>query len=392
MKVAALCLLLVFVLLSACSPQAAPSAAPKITEPAPSSPVPVSASPVRAAWEVEWEKLLANARQEGSLVVHATSSAQLRQSFMEPVREKFGLRLEFMVGRGGEVGPKLVSERRAGLYLSDIYIGGSTTALDTLKPAGALASMDDVIILPEVLDSKAWYLGGIRFTDRDHKVLPFAAGPSPSMAINTNMVKPEEIKSYRNLLEPRWKGKIILNDPTLPGIGLKWFGVVGAGVEGKAIMGLDFMRELAKQEPRVLRDQRQQIEWLAQGKYPIVLAPLSGAVAEFIQAGATIQVHVPEEGSYLSSATGNVALIDRAAHPNAARVFINWLLTKEGQTLFSKGEQIQSGRLDVPTDFLPSAKMRDPKGKYIWAEVEDFLSKQPDQAKVAKEIFGHLMK
>ena len=100
---------------------------------------------------------------------------------------------------------------------------------------------------------------------------------------------------------------------------------------------------------------------------------------------------IPKEGTYLSGSTGDVGIINRAPHPNAARLFANWLLTKEGQTLWSKAELVQSARLDVPTDFLPVEKIRDPKVKYLWADSEEFLLQQPEQGKIAREIFGRLV-
>lgn len=347
-----------------------------------------SAKPAAAElWQDEWNRTLKAARAEGRVLIISTGGSQLRTTLGQAFQDKYGVSVEVITARGAEVSARLAAERKAGIYLMDIYTGGSTTMLTDLKSIGALDSAKKVLLLPEVLDGKSWFWGELTFTDKDATILAFATAPSPPIAANSNLVKTGDIVSYIDLLQPKWKGKIIMNDPTRAGIGLKWFGVVS-----QYIMDMDFMRKLAEQEPLITSDQRLQVEWVASGKYPIAIAPLSGAFGEFKEAGAPIEIIVPKEGTYLTAATGNVGLINRAPHPNAARVFINWLLTKEGQTLWSKAELTQSTRIDVSTDFLPAEKIRDPKVKYLWSEKEDFLLQQPDQAKTAREIFGRLMK
>ena len=88
-----------------------------------------------------------------------------------------------------------------------------------------------------------------------------------------------------------------------------------------------------------------------------------------------------------------MSLIDGAPHPNASRVFINWLLSKEGQVLFSQASLVQSAREDIPTDFLDPVKMRAPGVKYVWAETEELLLKLGnEQRPIFKEIFSPLIK
>lgn len=379
-------MILIFSLLSCASqtPRAPAPVAPASPESAPTA---LRQAQDPASWQVEWDRTLKSARSEGKILILNTGGAQMRTMVGQAFQDKFGVKVEFITARGAEISNRIASERKAGIYLPDVYTGGSTTMLIDLKPTGALSSLKNAAILPEVLDGKSWFSGELTFTDRDATVLSFAAAPSPTMAVNSNLVKSGDIVSYLDILQPKYKGKIIMNDPTRAGIGLKWFGIVS-----QYIMNIDFMKKLAEQEPLITPDQRLQIEWVANGKYPLVIAPLSGGFAEFKDAGAPIEILVPKEGTYLSSATGNVGLMDRAPHYNAARLFINWLLTKEGQTLWSKAELSQSARLDVIPDFLPPEKLRDAKTKYVWAEREDFLLQQPEQAKQAREIFGRLMR
>ncbi len=115
---------------SACAPAVAPTALP--------SPTPQD-QPARQKWETDWEKTLAEAKQEGTVIIYTTASSSTRQALADEIRKKFGLDLEFVSGRGNEVVEKISAERRAGLYLADLYIGGATTPTTSFKPMGYLA-------------------------------------------------------------------------------------------------------------------------------------------------------------------------------------------------------------------------------------------------------------
>lgn len=102
---------------------------------------------------------------------------------------------------------------------------------------------------------------------------------------------------------------------------------------------------------------------------------------------------IPSEGTAMASGSGAIALLKRAPHPNAAKVFINWLLSKEGQTIWSRASLQPSARRDIPTDHIDDTiRIPDPKKLPYYTDNEEYLSKQPEQIKLAKEIFGHLIK
>lgn len=380
-------ILLILALLVACAPReapapaAAPAQAPAVAE---KTKAPVAS---RAAWEDAWEQVSNGAKKEGRVVVYSTAGAEVRTAVIKAFKEKYGLDAEFIQGKGADVAEKLIFERRAGLYTADVYIGGTTTQITQLKPAGVLDPLEAALILPEVTDPKVWWGGNLLWVDPARLSLAFNAYPLPAYAINTETVKADELKAYKDLLNPKWKGKISLNDPTVAGISEKGMAFV------VQVMGQGYIRELAKQEPVIIRDQRLQVEWLARNKYPIALFCKSDPIAEFRRAGSPIKELLPQEGQALTSGSGNVSLTNRAAHPNAARVFINWLLSKEGQVLFSQASLVQSAREDIPTDYLDPVKLRQPGAKYFWAETEDNLLKLGgEDRKLFKDIFGPLIK
>lgn len=367
----------------ACAPGVKPVAPP------PDNALPAKVEPGQAKekWEVDWDKALKEGQKEGKVVIYSTGGGELRP-LGTAFQKKYGIAVEATVFRGPDVPPRLGAERKAGLYLVDLYVGGSGTATVDLKGMGVLAPIEPLLILPEVLDPKVWYSGNLIFLDKEKLVLKGLAYVSVPLAININLVKPDEIKSYKDLLNPKWKGKIVMNDPTIRGTGGKTAATVGL-----YLMGWDYMQDLAKQEPVIVRDQRQQIEWVAQGKYPIAFAPLTTPLADFMKAGAPIAEVVPAEGSHYTGGVGNIALFDKAPHPSATKIFVNWYLSKEGQGMMSQETLNPSARLDVSTQGMDDARILKPGVKYVDSDSVDFLDQYtPLLSGKLPEIFGPLMK
>lgn len=388
MRRALLVLLVMFTVLlpAACAQQATttPTSPPASITSKPA----VSATPEKPAWQQEWEKLLSSARQEGKVVVLTGVGPEVRDALTEAFKKATGVNVEFVTGRAAEQVQKLSTERRAGLYLSDLFIGGATTPVNQLKPAGFIDPLEPLLILPEVTDPKFWRDQKMTYIDKDKTLLAFTSKVQATCIImNTDLVKAGEVKGYRDLLNPKWKGQIAIYDPVVAGIGLRWFGITST-----RIMDLEYMRQLVKLEPVIVRDARQHVEWIAKAKYPLGVAAEPPIVYEFQKAGAPVKGILPVEGLWVASGWGNVAVINKAAHPAATRVFLNWLLTKEGQTIYSKASGDPSNRSDVPTDHIDALYIPQKGQNYILSEEEAILLAQPEASKVAKEIFADLLK
>jgi len=249
----------------------------------------------------------------------------------------------------------------------DIHIGGTTTMLTTLRPTGALDPIRPALILPEVLDSTKWLKGRLDFSDekRLHNLV-FTSAVKIPIAINPKLVKPEEIRSFRDLLNPKWAGKMAMRDPTGPGPGLAtvthWYAHKGLGKE--------FIHDLfVKQKLILSRNDRQLLEWVTRGRYAIVISPSELATKELEAKGVHVELMGADqfkEGSYLTAAFGSVGLINRAPHPNAAKVYINWLLSRDAQTAWSQASGYPSRRLDVPRDKVNPLSV--PKQGHVYQE------------------------
>lgn len=345
-------------------------------------------TPTQAAREPrqsEWDEVLVKAKKEGRVVLYTFVGPQVRTAISKAFTAKYGIELDLVAASPAELVERILREKRTGLMLADLYGAGATSHLLNVKPSGVFASMDSALILPEVKDLNAWYGGAFPWVDPEHQIAIYMLHPHLVWVVNTSVIGPQdEPKSYQDMLNPRWKGKIVISDPTVPGSGLLWFNTE------LQRLGRDFFVELARLEPLITRDTRLQVEWAAKGSYSLAIAPLPEVVSDFISAGAPLKAYSPPEGQMLTAGTGALSLMTDAPHPNAAKVYINWILSKEGGTVFSRAIWGQSARVDVPSDHLPSWRVRAANVKYFNQETVQNISKTPDTIRAAREIFGSL--
>lgn len=381
-------------LLVACAPQATPAAAPPkplVAAPAPSVTAPTSNLPAKAAWQTEIEKTIEAARQEGKVVVYGTAGSTIRPVF-DAFRKQYGVSVESIATKSGsEVAARLVRERRAGLYLADIYQGAAGTGIIMLKPAGVLDRLDKAFILPEITDpvliKKTWWQGELTWSDDDHTLLLFLMAPHAWAMVNTDLVKPDEVHSWRDLLDPKWKDKIVMFDPAITGSAATLFRAT------LDLVGEDFWRDFVKQMPVMTTDARLQHEWVARGKMAIGIAATPDMVTFFREAGAPVAIRLPKEGINGTAGSGGISLIKDAPRPNAARLFINWMLSKEGQTVYSRAYGSHSTREDVGTEWLDKAKIRSADVNIIVnADKEDIILKTEARMQIAAKIFAPVLK
>lgn len=351
----------------------------------------IEQSPVKEAWEAKWEQVLREAKKEGKVVMYTSTGGPVTKAWVDNFTKKHGLSLEIVSGRGGELSSKILTERRNGLYLVDVMVTGSSTFLQRLKPAGAFEPIEQALLLPEVKDPEVWWEKRLPFLDNDRRlIITYNTNISGDyLLINMDFMQKGEVDSYFDLLNPKFKGKIVIQDPTTSGKGLKWF----SSVLHFGWMDLSFMKDLVKQAPVLTRDERQQVEWVARGKHLIGVATAPEPILEFQKAGVPLVEMNPREHkpTLTSTGSGNVALINRAPHPHAAGIFINWLLSHEGQTIYSLASENQSARLDVPTEHLPKKKIRDTAIKYVRTDTEEYTRLEEDYKKLAEKIFASVL-
>lgn len=341
----------------------------------------IGALPVAAA-EQSLDELVAAAKKEGTLVIKGAPGKVYGDVFTEGFKKKYpDIKVSYTGLNGFESIPKITREREAGIYAWDVYLGGTPSTLNTLKPAGAFAPLQPALVLPEVLDDKAW-LGGFEagWEDNDKKfTYAFDFTVSAPAYVNWDFVKAEDFKSYKDLLKPAFADKVVWDDPRVGGPGLN------TGALFITNFGEDFLAQLTgTQKIAYTTNGRDIAEWVVRGRYPIGLSAGSQYLEQFWNQGLGKNVK-----PYMGDITkmnggpgfGCVALMDRAPHPNVAKLYLNWLLSKEGQMGYVKSGR-NSRRLDVPPSDPELAGK--PGVKYMDTQTEDSIPLRKKVSDISK--------
>ena len=326
---------------------------------------PTEGAEVKPEWRVRWDAILEAAEKEGHVAIYGSEDYE---RVFQGFQKKFpDIKATFVLGPGGQIGQRIMSERRAGRYLADLYVGGSGTAHDVLHKANVFDPIRPALILPEVVDTSRWWRQKHYYVDQQGEyILAFNGEVQAYFGYNTRLVNPKEFRSYWDFVNPRWRGKIVAIDPSSGG------GVTGVlrFLYHTPGLGPQFLRRfLGEMDLTATRDLRQITDWLASGKFAIsALAGRRIGLDEAKRQGLPVDWFHPgsfKEGAPLSTSNGNAGLISGSPHPNAAKAALNWLLSREGQIAY---QTIVVGsdslRIDIPKNSVPAYKRRLEKAQY----------------------------
>lgn len=344
-------------------------------------------------WEEEWAKTLAAAKKEGKVAIFLYQRGNIEAAVKAFEKKYPDIKVTAVGTPAAETGPRLMAERRAGKYLWDICICGPTTPYAVLYPAKALEPIQPVLILPEVVDQSRWWSGKHHYMDPEGRYIFVFIGTveMPNAYYNKTLVDPKEFKSYWDLVNPKWRGKILALDPRQPGRQR-----VGARILYHiAELGPKFLTRLfAEMDVTLSRDDRQAMDWLAVGKFALCL--FCGRIEEARRQGLPVEEFATsqwtERPAIYSGSNGTIALMNQGPHPNAARLFLNWLLSREGQMTFqgimnAPDIPMESMREDIPKDPVPLQNRRVAGVRYIVMDTPE----RSDQRPVSK-LLGEILK
>ena len=338
-------------------------------------------------WKEQWQRVLDDAKQEGQLTIYGGQEITHPEILAAFNKEFPFIKITSVAGRAADMMTRIVSERRADKYLVDLTASGPNgprmlylnKMLDPIAPT---------LILPEVTDPSGWYGGKHWYADPENRYLFMFEGTivTTGLSYNTKAMKAEEIKSYWDLLDPKWKGRLLGQDPR------------GAALLTPVLIlyhrpgvGPDFLRRFySEMDITLFRDRRQGTNWLATGKFP--LCHLCRDIDKAAKQGLPVDEIAPDklkEGGTIGGGGSSVlALVNRAPHPSAAKVFINWYLSKDGQSVWQKVMNVKeveasdSMRIDIPKDDVLSDGKRVAGREY---QVIGYLDPEPVR-KLLKEI------
>jgi iron(III) transport system substrate-binding protein len=311
-----------------------------------------------------WDKVVAAAKSEGRVtfysgLVGSPSTAAVAGAFEKAT----GIKTEYLDLRISEIRERMRAEQIAGRIIGDVLTTSFnvTTSIEnnegSLQPLRAFPNRarSDVAI-----DNPAG-------TQAPVYILKYG------ILINTKLVAPaDEPKSWTDLLDPKWSGKILADDPRALGGGFNAF------VAQHDKFGVDFLKKLADQKLVFTRDLREAERRVARGEYPIYIPFLFNDFSSL--KGLPVKAIVPSEGvAYVQFVA---SMVKNTTHPNAALIFINFLLSDEAQLIFAReglGPVVNAVDAKVPDDLRPLVAAK-PMGTSDWRREQKLLQ-------LAKEIF-----
>ncbi len=308
-----------------------------------------------------WDETLAAAKKEGKLVVVLGGGASRRyRPIFKHFEDKFGIETIVSTGSGRKQADRLLAERGARRFKVDLMMAGGTTGNTRLLPNDVLDTITPELFLPEVVDKSKWYKGRHYYSDpKERYIFAFSATADLTpiaMRFNTDKLPIKEAKridSVWTLLDKkRFAGRIVALPPTLAGAGGTYF-----TAQVHPDLGVEYLRRFFDPELNVdfIRSYRQVADGVARGKYTFGIFIGSGGqdidrlgdlglpVANF---GEIVSKPLKERPTLQGTASSNnIMVVNRRPNPNAARLFVNWFLSREGQTIM----HTKSGRSPAPT-------------------------------------------
>lgn len=337
---------------------------------------PGAADGARPALPPGWDDLVEGAKREGEINIYsAIVGTEGRAALLDAFEKVYpSINVQLVSLPNVQLIARVAAERAAGRHIADVLVGPGQTAIPAFKSDGALAAISPALMLPEVLDRSLWLNGRHWWLDaaEPYTAIGFQGQLQPVISHNTQLVDSREFTSYWDLLNPKWKGKIVARD------------VRQAGPGGPQViyqyrhpeLGRTFVERFwSEMDVTISVDARQMIDWLAQGQYVVGFAVNSRELREAARQGLPVGLIPPtqlKEGADLSHAGGTMNLMAQAPHPNAAKLYVNWLLSREGQIDWQQHTMGPSLRVDIPKDNLDAALLPKADVNYTSSSTEDF--------------------
>lgn len=337
----------------------------------------VVATPASADWPAERTKLIAAAEQEGSLVVFALPNTVMREFVVRQWNAAFPkIALQANVIGQPQFIARIRTERSAGKYLWDVAFSGHPAGY-VLAKQGALDPILPELIDPEVNDPKVWGGWDQALVDEAEKYVFSMSAYLSSGSYDALHVPPEEAERIgpKIMLRPEYKGKIAWENPLVPGAGKT------QGFFIHRALGDEGLRKLILNQKVVITSQQHDVvEAMAHGTAWFGIGPPVKMLAEpYVKAGVKLDIRSfgrdPDQ-AVLTHGGQTLYLFNKRPHPNATRLFVNWILTKDMQTRIAQATTQGSRRLDVPpvgdpdTTPIPGAKYDAPQREAFQKRVD----------------------
>ncbi|HEY3302925.1 MAG TPA: extracellular solute-binding protein [Candidatus Binatia bacterium] len=329
-----------------------------------------------SAWQAEWAEVVAAAKREGKVVVIGPQGTETREALTEGFQRKYPeIQVEHSGAAGAQLPPRLLAEQKSERYSVDLLVQGTTTVITGLMSVKAVIPIQPFLAGPNAQDASVWLNKKFNFADEAGQYnLVMSVYILPPFIYNPTMVSTKEIKAWKDLLASKWKGRLAARDPRLAGGGL----AIATFWYANPKLGKEFIRQLfGSQDIAISRDDRQLLDFVGQRKYPIAIGPSEVLTKEWIGKGLPVRQFNPEalqEGALTTAGNGAISVPRNPPHPNALKVYIDYLLSKPGQTEWSKAIGFASLRQDVPRDHVAEYLIPKEGVQYLDSHLERYVN------------------
>ncbi len=331
----------------------------------------MSAPALAQDWRKDWAETLARAKgQDLNLIVH---SYEAHEAVAREFQKKFpDIRVNVTAATPSSTAPRIVSEQKNGIYNWDSWWASTSNMNNIVLPVGGFEKLPDYFILPEVKDAANWRRPDMLYTsERGPFILVHSYYYEATGFINRSVVKGFTFAGVDDLVDPRLKGKIIIEEPTRPN------GGSNASAAFLKLRGSDFVTKLfADQQPTFMTITRQITDAVSRGDAAIAIGGNPEAVAQCWKAGGCKDVSRMSQINYVLAR--GVGVFKNAPHKDATKVWINWLLSREGQQTYVEmwAKTNESGAVSMRSDVAPDPRHQASVPDY--ARLDEFVSVATD--------------
>jgi len=268
------------------------------------------------------QTMAVGAKGQPLAIVHAEGGAF--NEVLDIFSKKYGIEVQETVSRPSSILARIRTEQKNGQFVWDAWMGGTSNMVNEAAPIGALEPIEKYFVLNEVKDLSNWRSPDYIFGDSGHTAFAFVTKLEFFLVRNTDIVPDVHIKTWDDLLNPNLKGKISIRDASAPNAAV--FPLATA----YGVKGADFLRKFFKdQDPKVFDNPQQLDSSVMRGTQAVAIGTAEETVTRCHNDGGCKNIELMREfGSAIST---GIAVPKNPPHPEVTKLWVNWLLSREGQ-------------------------------------------------------------
>ena len=291
---------------------------------------------------------------EGDTLVLVVHGVEGHEATVREFQRRFPkVNVQVTVQNPSSIAPRIVTEQQNGIYSWDSWWAASTAMNNIVVPAHGFAPITDFLVLPDIRDTALWYAPEYRYTSNAGPyVFLHSMHVETGIMFNSDVVDGFELRTAKDLLDPRLKGRIAMRDPSAGTTN-------GSYVLAQLLReeGPEFIRRLKlEQEPAIIENGRQVTDAVLRGDYAVSLGSSPDILSRCHKMGGCRSVHAVPIAQVMS--TRGVGVLKNPPHPAATRLWVNWLLSQEGQEVYVRewAKDQAAGASSLRRDVAPDPK------------------------------------